>query len=453
MTVVLPPLAASPAPAPTDAPGIGVARSDQTDLPDPGRGLRPRLATRRYMHHNRLVALVLLGNVAVAGFGLSAGWWDTPDRSLGIMSTAVLANVALAVLIRQQYVVNALFAIATAAPTHWPLRVRATLAKVYHFGGLHVGGAVAGTGWFLGYVGVSTYAGVTGQAPVTLAVLWLGWLILAIMIAMIATALPRFRVPRHNLFERFHRFAGWGLLALFWLHTAVVAQGPAHFIVLGVLTASVAAPWLRLRRVPVDVVTPSPHVALASFDYGVRPFAGSSTAVSRRPLLEWHHFANVPSPERDGYRLTISRSGDWTASFIAERPTHVWVKGIPTAGVGNIDRLFRRVVWVATGSGIGPTLPHLLTGDTPAHLIWSTRSARTTYGDQLVEEILAVQPGALIWETDQHGKPDLVALAYDAVQATGAEAVICISNKRTTWQVVEGMETRGIPAYGAIWDS
>jgi hypothetical protein len=89
----------------------------------------------------------------------------------------------------------------------------------------------------------------------------------------------------------------------------------------------------------------------------------------------------------------------------------------------------------------------------PIHLIWSTRSPRKTYGDELVDEILRAQPGAHIWDTDLSGKPDLVALAYAAVQATGAEAVICISNQTLTERVVEEMEARGIAAYGALWDS
>jgi hypothetical protein len=46
-----------------------------------------------------------------------------------------------------------------------------------------------------------------------------------------------------------------------------------------------------------------------------------------------------------------------------------------------------------------------------------------------------------------------VQLAYDAVQDFDAEAVIVISNKKLSWQVVYGMESRGIPAYSAIWDS
>lgn len=44
-------------------------------------------------------------------------------------------------------------------------------------------------------------------------------------------------------------------------------------------------------------------------------------------------------------------------------------------------------------------------------------------------------------------------LAYQAYVEFGAEAVICIANKKLTWRVVEAMEARGIPAYGAIWDS
>src|SRR5262249_34332213 len=153
------------------------------------------------------------------------------------------------------------------------------------------------------------------------------------------------------------------------------------------------------------------HVAIVGFSRGRAPFAGSSTAISVDPLREWHSFANVPTPGRAGFRLTVSRAGDWTGSFIDEAPTHVWVKGIETAGVANIETLFRKVVYVATGSGIGPVLPHLLAAEVPARLVWATRAPRTTYGDELVDEILAVQPDALIWDTSLHGKPDMLDLA------------------------------------------
>jgi ferredoxin-NADP reductase len=118
-----------------------------------------------------------------------------------------------------------------------------------------------------------------------------------------------------------------------------------------------------------------------------------------------------------------------------------------------VETLFKKVVYVATGSGIGPVLPHLLAQRVPMQLIWSTRSPRETYGDALVDEILAAQPDALIWDTDARGKPDLVQLALASLHASGAEAVICIANQKLTREVIWQMERRGIPAYGAIWDS
>ncbi|WEH18188.1 hypothetical protein [Streptomyces sp. VNUA24] len=416
-----------------------VPPSALAELPPLTSAPRRLLKHPRLMHYNRLAALVILANILL----LAASW--APDA--GTVGHASLANLALAVVVRQQYVVNLFFRLATWAPTSWPLKARWTLGKVYHFGGLHVGGALAGAAWFLAGAVAST---VDGADPALIAV---SWTLVALLAVIVATALPPFRSRFHDRFEKIHRFGGWSALALFWTHTLLGGQGPVALGVLAVVTFSVALPWLRLRKVDVRIERPSPHVALARFDHGVTPFAGSSTAISRSPLTEWHSFANVPSPGEPGFRLTISRAGDWTGSFIDDAPAKVWVKGITTAGVANIETLFSKVIYVATGSGIGPCLPHLLAAEVPSRLVWATRDPRRTYGDELVDEILAVQPNALVWDTSQHGKPDMVRLAYTAYRDFGAEAVICISNKKLTWQVVHGLERRGIPAYGAIWDS
>ncbi|KUM81167.1 hypothetical protein [Streptomyces curacoi] len=406
-----------------------------TALPPVTSAPRRLLKHPRLMHYNRLAALVLVANAAWA-----ASSWPLSPQAL---AHASLANLALAVLVRQQYVINLFFRLATRVPTSWPLKVRWTLGKVYHFGGLHVGGALAGATWFLAL----TLTGAEGLSAVV------SWALVVLLAVIVATALPPFRSRHHDHFEKIHRFGGWTALALFWAHTLLSAPQPVPITVLTVVTFSVALPWLRLRKVDVRLERPSPHVVLARFDHGETPFAGSSTAISRSPLTEWHSFANVPTPGEPGFRLTISRAGDWTGSFIDDLPTRVWVKGITTAGVANIETLFKKVVYVATGSGIGPCLPHLLAAEVPSRLVWATRDPRTTYGDALVDEILAVQPHALVWDTSRHGKPDMVRLAYEAYRDFGAEAVICISNKKLTWQVVHGLERRGIPAYGAIWDS
>ena len=56
-------------------------------------------------------------------------------------------------------------------------------------------------------------------------------------------------------------------------------------------------------------------------------------------------------------------------------------------------------------------------------------------------------------DTRTHGKPDMVKLTYLMVKEFDAEAVCIISNQKLTQKVVYGMTSRGIPAFGAIWDS
>ena len=398
----------------------------------------------RLRHHNRLVALTLAANLVYAGFGMANG---------GIANTtladAALTNFACAILIRQQYVINLLFRIASSAPVAWPLRIRWTLGKVYHYGGMHIGGGVAGAVWSVALTGVL----IDHEDRVGTTTLVISCALAAVLIMMVLTALPRVRNSFHDRFERIHRFGGWTVLVLVWVQTARNASKPSLWV-LAVLTLSIALPWSRLRRVPVIVERPSAHVAIAHFDYRAAPWPGSATSISRDPLREWHTFANLPPVVgATGFRLTISRAGDWTGAFIDDPPPHLWVRGIPTAGVAYIEKLFRRVVYVATGSGIGPCLYHLISAQVPAKLVWATRDPRATYGDELVDEILGAHPDAILWNTAEQGKPDMVRLAYAAYRDFNAEAVICISNKRLTWQVVQGLENHGIPAFGAIWDS
>jgi NAD(P)H-flavin reductase len=427
-----------------------------------------RIASHPWLiQYHRLVALVAVLNLWQLATGLAeSGWWWDAAHRLQSLSHLVLANFAVAVLVRQQYVVKLLFWLATRAPTSWPLAVRWQLAKVFHFGGLHSGCATVATLWFGLFTAAVFQQAWRGLPGVSAALVGVSVVLVGLLAAMVMTALPKFRARFHNQFELAHRFGGWVALLLFWTHAFLFIDAqrgstpfaealwasPAPWVLVGICI-SIALPWMRLRRVRVETVKPSSHAVVVRFNHGETPFPGSSTAISRHPLVEWHSFANIPTPGEEGFRLIISRAGDWTGRFIDDTPRHVWVKGITTAGVANIETLFRKVVYVATGSGIGPVLPHLLAQRVPMRLIWSTRSPRKTYGDALVEEILAAQPDSLIWDTDARGKPDLVRLALTALRESGAEAVICIANQKLTKDVIQQMERRGIPAYGAIWDS
>ncbi|MCP4316907.1 MAG: hypothetical protein GY789_13060 [Hyphomicrobiales bacterium] len=413
------------------------------------------------MEYQRLALLVFAANVAVLYWGVENQiWWDGNGFALARISDLALVNFSLGILIRRQRVINLLFWLATRIPKSWPLWIRWGAGKVFHFGGLHMSGNIAGTAWFLLLLTGMVWNHALGLEGISSRTILATAGMLVLLGLIIVTAVSSIRARFHNMFERIHRFAGCTVLLLFWAQTLSVLDDTGGTVIgspaiwmLSLITLSIAAPWMSLKKVPVEVVKPSNHAVVLRFDYGDMPFPGSSNSISLSPLLEWHSFANIPAPGEDGYRLIVSRAGDWTGKLIENPPSHVWVKGITTSGVARIEVLFKKVVYVATGSGIGPVMPHLLAKDVPIQLIWSTRSPRKTYSDALADEILEASPDALIWDTDEKGKPDLSQLALQAVQDFDAEAVICISNQKLTRRVVHDMESHGIPAYGAIWDS
>ena len=435
------------------------AAPSQPQLAPPGRA--------RVMLYIVLMAIVIGLNLTLFTPGAVLGWWQPHARSLQVIAAISQVNLLLAILPRQHWMVNLISAVATRAPTSWPLRVRWRLAQYYHVGGLHIGGAISGTSWYLVYGVLLAPAWADGEPGYDDWSLGLAIAIVAVLITICVLAMPGMRTKHHDLFEASHRFGTWTVLALAWLNTILLARlQEAHrsfgealltspiFWMLVVSTALAVWPWLLLRRVPITVERPSDHAAIVRLDHGSTPVVGTTRAISRHPLFGWHPFACVPAAAGErGYRLVVARAGAWTARFIDDPPTHVWVRGIPTVGVANAKRLFTRVLYLATGSGIGPVLGHLLTDTQGSRLVWITRTPRETYGDGLVDEVERAQPEAVIWNTHEQGKPDVVAVTLDAFAASGADAVIVVSNRPVTAEVVEAFERRGIPAFGPIWDS
>ena len=104
------------------------------------------------MHYNRLIAGVLACNVAAAWAAAAAGWWAGPATRLEAIGALAQANLVLAVLPRQAYVVNLVGWVATRPSARWPRRLRWTLGKYYHLGGLHVGPPSPARCWYGAFV-------------------------------------------------------------------------------------------------------------------------------------------------------------------------------------------------------------------------------------------------------------------------------------------------------------
>lgn len=299
----------------------------------------------------------------------------------------------------------------------------------------------------------------------------ISWLIIALLLLMLVLAYPNLRLTRrkrlHNSFEIVHRFAGWTVVVLFWIQTSLIAAAdpqststgdalvvsPSFWLLIGI-SCLILYGWAHLRRQTISITAISAHPVRLHFN-GNKPAGGTAIKLTDNPLKETHAFAAIPEPDgKDGYSVLVSKAGDWTGRLIERRPSEIWSRGLPTFGVLRVALLFKPVVIVATGSGIGPCLG--LVNQYPGHdyrVIWSTRDPAATYGQQVINTVKTADEHAIVFR-GRKGDKGLYLLhpVYAVCVESGAEAVIVIANEKVTRQLVYGLETRGVPAFGPIWD-
>lgn len=416
--------------------------------------------------YRRMFTLIFIVNMAVL-IALAA----RRTLTYSACASAASANLLAAILMRQEHVINLLFIVSSACPTSFPLLVRRWAAKIYTYGGVHSGCGVAASCWFVAFTGLVTKNSL--EQSNLLPVVALSYVILAMLIMIISFAHPRMRMQLHDYFEAIHRFAGWTTVGLFWALIVVLcyqkAHGPGSNMSLGhvlattstfwcliIITVCLFYPWIRLRHREVRVEKLSNHAARLHFKY-TRLDRSLGVRLSTNPLVETHAFATIPEPDGEkGFSVVVSHAGDWTRNMIRnpDPPKKIWVKGAPVYGVIRVANVFKRTVLVTTGSGIGPCLS-MLNGNQRANarVLWSAQAPLDTYGQGVVDSVQNADPQACIIDTRKTGRPDLVAITYRLYTEYGAEAVVVISNPRVTRKIVYGMETRGVPAYGPIFDS
>ncbi|KAF1358429.1 hypothetical protein EJ07DRAFT_179626 [Lizonia empirigonia] len=443
--------------------------------------------------YQRLFTLILIINL-IAVFILSQYRLGQSSKALDLANFATLAssNILLAIVFRQDWIINLLFRSAWIVPWSLPLRLRRIVSRVYCYGGIHSGAAVMGTIWWLLFTARMSWEGVT-RGNYTPLILILTLVILSLLVTIIILSLPQLRVRHHDTWELTHRFLGWLSIALFWAqmlllthyNTTASPASPAFeklliatpaFWNLLIITLLLIYPWLFLRRWTFTATPLSDHALQLSFPNKVHKY--SCLALSSSPLREWHPFATFPNMDvkgdKHGNSMVVSAAGNWTKGLITtaqqqcqQQPSReksgkeggvqlsFYVKSHPRAGVLSLSCLYRRVVIITTGSGIGPSLSSLL--DRPAgqdaRLVWSTRSPLATYGAGVMRLVDGADSNALILDTDEMGRPDLLEVAWRVYKEMDAEAVFVLSNEKVTKMVVGGLEGRGVPAFGPIWDS
>lgn len=418
--------------------------------------------------YHRLNILVLTANVLVIVVLVATGQLGRINAQA--IGTAAAANILVSVLIRQDLVINLLFACFGKCPLWMPLRIRRLAAKIYHLGGVHSGAGMAATIWF----GIFNYPIVRAftsykQHSLNAAILAITITLDLLLVSIVVFSHPGLRSRFHNTWEGVHRYAGWSAVGLFWAHVVLSAEAQRQsaspsqsigeimiknpiFWCIFTVTITLILPWLRLRRVPVRAEALSNHAVRLHLNYTNVPLC-AAPRFSDNPLKEWHAFAAIPEDDGVGFSILVSRAGDWTAKLIDSPPQALWTKGVPARGVLHVAPIFKKLVLVATGSGIGPILSLMTGRNLNARIIWSTPDPVATYSKGIVDEVQLADPNALIINTTVTGRPNLAHEAYKLYLASKAEAVFIISNPKVTRKVVYGLESRGVPIFAPIFDS
>lgn len=437
-------------------------------LPSRGRFLR-LFGYAMFGVYQRIFLTVLIINAYHAHHIITMKRRSKYSPLLVDITTAASANMLVAILIRQDYILNSLFWICWSVPLTTPLCIRGLLARVYEIGGLHSSAALCSVLWFSLLFAILTVEFSTLRIADPL-IMVCASTILIILWSMVLSSCPRVRSRRHNVFEIIHRYGGWTVLGLYWVllflftralgHQAgpqspgaVLAKLPAFWF-LAACCCHVAVPWVHLRRLSVQ------HERLGLGIHAIRLHLTESVRdcvvyrISDSPLTEWHSFAYIPNKYGDGGSLIVSNAGDWTRRTINRPRSYYYTRGIPTVGVLCMVQIFRKVIIVTTGSGIGPCLGGMAnTPSTKCRILWSAPSPRNTFGDDICDRVLEVDSQAVVIDTHIEGRKDLVVIAYTLYMEEGAEAVFCVSNKALTRNVVYELGSRGVPTFGPIWDS
>ena len=416
----------------------------------------------------RLWLISILLNILAFFLLVSVAPWRKEHFTHLNTSTATSVNILIAVVIRQEFVVNLLFATTCLVPRSTPLWFRRRIAKVYTYGGLHSGCALAATGWYFAFTGLA-YHHVYTEPSIDAAVAVVATISTILLSLICISSHPAIRTRCHNHFEAIHRFGGWAAVALFWVQTMLILRDESHrrgtslrenaiwcpsFWCILIVTCSIALPWLRIRPMKVRPEPLSQHAIRLHFDDARSKF-GQGFRLSDRPLLENHAFAAIPKlNEARGFSVIVSRAGDWTSRIIQSPPTRLWTHGTLQYGAIRVGTLFEPLLVVATGSGIAPCLS-LFHGapDLRCRVLWSASDPLTTYGTSILESVMRKDNDAIIIDTQKSGRPDLVREAYALYRASKAEAVMVISNAHVTRKVVYGLEARGVPVFAPVFDS
>jgi len=395
------------------------------------------------------------------------------DLSSPSLLIATSTNLLVAVLVRQEDLINVSFNLVAKIPSTWPLLIRKIIADLHHYGGVHIGCSISALLWYCVFVAYNTISCLHHiKSSSMTAWLWIDiitcYAFMLCLLFICITAHPRLRSHFHNTFEHTHRFGGWTAVLVLWVNSGVASRSSDNttplykttpIYLLSIITLLILLPWLRIRRVSVTTRLISPRELLLTFPHPNMAYT-ATIKFSRAPLSEWHAFATQPSPSTGTASILVSRAGDWTTALLATPPTHLWLRSPATQNFLACAPLFASLLVVATGAGIGPVLSLLASPAIAAmrahhklvRVMWVLHKPTAPHWDFALRIIRAVDPAPCLFDTTRR-RPDVAFEACYLARTAGVEAVMVVSNPRVTDAVVTAVKAQGGAAYGAVFDS
>ena len=156
-----------------------------------------------------------------------------------------------------------------------------------------------------------------------------------------------------------------------------------------------------------------------------------------------------------GDHLTLHRR-DHLPSVDLQRSSEsaIWIRRIKGLGFMYSIHAYRKVLIVCTGAGIAPALPYIKDPlpTTHTHLLWIAKQHEQNYGKEVWSLVEKKYPHVTLHDTSLQGRPG-VQLVEDEFWKSESEAVFIVSNEKYTNEVVNGLWKKGIPCFGALFDS
>jgi len=198
---------------------------------------------------------------------------------------------------------------------------------------------------------------------------------------------------------------------------------------------------------------PSPKIAVIRLERGMQH--GLFTRISRSSIMEYHAFGIVSEgTHAEHHYLVCGVQGDFTRRLILNPPTHLWTRQLKFAGIPNTSTLYRRGIYICTGSGIGSALSTCIQNP-DWFLIWIGSEQARTFGPT-ISGLIRRHIGReriIIWDCKyQGGRPDTMRIVKEVYASWRAEVVFVTSNRQGNKEIMEGCMEGGIPVFGTLWD-